>query len=226
MTKLTHTQDSSQPAQKTRRGRNPEATRSEILDAAEQEFAKQGFPAARAEAIAAQTGVTKSMIFYHFNNKEELYEAVLERATAGLIQVSQLKTEDLSPTAALEKVTSELLQRLANNPNLPILLHLEAIQNRGKYYERIGMLKVFNSLISILQRGVASGEFRALEPRQAAVNIVGACAFYFVVHENLKYLWPNRRMLSKKMLDEHAQEAIDFIMVGVKSSLTSEPQTL
>ena len=158
------------------------------------------------------------MIFYHFTNKEDLYEAVLERATARLIQVSQLKIEAVSPTLALEKVVRELLQCLAGNPNLPVLLHLEAIQNQGKYYERIGMLRVFDSLIAILQRGIAMGEFRPLDPRQAAVNMVGTCAFYFVVHENLKYLWPNRHMLSKAMLDEHAQEAINFVMTAVKGT--------
>ena len=216
MAKSTRTQNSSQQTQKTRRSRNPEATRSEILMAAEQEFSRHGLLSARSEEIAAQTGVAKSMIFYHFNNKEGLYEAVLEQATAGLIHVSQLNTDDLSPTVALEKMACELLQCLANRPNLPILLHLEAIQNQGKYYERIGMLNVFNSLIAILQRGITTKEFRPLEPRQTAVNIVGTCVFYFVVHENLKYLWPKRRMLSKPMLDEHEQEALDFILRGVK----------
>lgn len=157
------------------------------------------------------------MIFYHFHSKEELYEAVLKRATVGLIEVSQLKTEELSPSVALEKVIRKLLQCLVSNPNLSTLLHLEAIQNQGRYYERIGMLNVFNSLIAILRRGITVGEFRTLEPRQAAVNMVGTCVFYFVVRENLKYLWPNRRMLSKKMLDEHAQEATDLIMSGVKA---------
>jgi TetR/AcrR family transcriptional regulator len=81
------------------------------------------------------------------------------------------------------------------------------------------VLKLFNSLISILQRGVAVGAFRPLEPRQTAVNIVGACAFYFVVNENLKYLWAEQQMLSQEMLDEHAREAIEPIVAGVQSQL-------
>ena len=61
----------------SRRVRNSEITRTEILSAAEQEFARYGLAAARTRAIAAQTGVTKSMIFYHFKSKEDLYQAVL-----------------------------------------------------------------------------------------------------------------------------------------------------
>jgi Bacterial regulatory proteins, tetR family len=43
--------------------RNPEATKNQILDAAEAEFAVTGLGAARTEAIAAQTGVTKAIIY-------------------------------------------------------------------------------------------------------------------------------------------------------------------
>jgi len=76
-----------------RRVRAPEITRTEILNAAEQEFARYGLAAARTEAIAAQTGVTKSMIFYHFKSKEDLYQAVLAQAASELIKLGHLQTE-------------------------------------------------------------------------------------------------------------------------------------
>jgi TetR/AcrR family transcriptional regulator len=42
--------------------RNSETTKTQILDAAEAEFAVTGLSATRTEAIAAKTGVTKAMI--------------------------------------------------------------------------------------------------------------------------------------------------------------------
>jgi TetR/AcrR family transcriptional regulator len=201
-----------------RRVRDPEITRTEILNAAEQEFARYGLAAARTEAIAAQTGVTKSMIFYHFKSKEELYQAVLAQAASELIKLGHLQTEGDSPEQALQQLVEKLLKCLAANPNLPRLFHLEAIQNQGKYYEQIGMPMFFDRLISVLQQGIAKGVFRPLESRQTAVNIVGVCAFYFVVNENLKYLWTDQQMFSQKRLDEHAQEAIDLIMAGIKKA--------
>ncbi len=62
--------------------RNPEATKTQILDAAEEEFARYGLAGARTEPIAANTGVTKAMIHYYFGTKEELYQAVLKRQAA------------------------------------------------------------------------------------------------------------------------------------------------
>ena len=53
-------------------------TRAEILAAAERHFAERGFEAARLEDIAADVGIRRAAIFYHFGDKQELYAAVLD----------------------------------------------------------------------------------------------------------------------------------------------------
>ncbi|WP_036487439.1 TetR/AcrR family transcriptional regulator [Myxosarcina sp. GI1] len=53
-------------SKKSVRSRDSEATQTEILDAAVEEFALQGLNNARIETIAANTGVTKAMIYYYF----------------------------------------------------------------------------------------------------------------------------------------------------------------
>ena len=89
--------------------RNPEATKNKILDAAEAEFAVTGLIAARTEAIAAQTGVTKAMIYYYFQSKEELYRAVLERCfTTALGMMEQLQLDCLPPEAALVRLLEQM----------------------------------------------------------------------------------------------------------------------
>jgi hypothetical protein len=44
---------------------------------------------------------------------------------------------------------------------------------------------------------------------------VGACAFYFITLENIKYLWLGKKMLGKEMMQQHAQEALDMILAGI-----------
>ena len=68
-----------QPDQTVRQKRNSAATQARILEAATEEFAKYGLAGARTAAIAAQSGVTKAMLCYHFDNKETLYRAVLQQ---------------------------------------------------------------------------------------------------------------------------------------------------
>ncbi len=203
--------------QKTTLTRNPEATKHQILDAAEAEFAVAGLSAARTEAIAAQTGVTKAMIYYYFQSKEELYRAVLERCfTKALGIMEQLQLDCLPPDAALVRLLEQVLCCISENPRIGSILSLEAIQNKGKYYpKQLGDL-LYGTIVKILEQGIVSGVFRHLEPRHTAVNIIGSCTFYFTAQENLKYLWPGKRLLGKDLLQQHAQESIDLIMAGVR----------
>jgi TetR/AcrR family transcriptional regulator len=198
--------------------RNSEATKTQLLDAAEAEFAVTGLIAARMEVIAAQTGVTKATIYYYFPSKEELYRAVLGRCfTAALAMMEQLQLDCLPPDAALVRLLEQILCCMSENPRIGSILSLEAIQNKGKYYpKQLGDL-LYGTIVEILEQGMRAGVFRQLEPRHTAVNIVGTCTFYFTAQENLKYLWPGKRLLGKDLLQRHTQESIDLIMAGVRN---------
>lgn len=63
----------------SRRRITPEARRELILRAAAGQFARYGFAAARLDDIAADAGVTKPMVYRHFESKKALYLALLER---------------------------------------------------------------------------------------------------------------------------------------------------
>ncbi|MCT2583817.1 TetR/AcrR family transcriptional regulator [Actinophytocola gossypii] len=61
------------------RQRDPERTRGLILDAAVAEFAAHGYAGARTSTIAARAGVNQQLIWYYFDSKEGLYQAISER---------------------------------------------------------------------------------------------------------------------------------------------------
>ena len=65
------------------RGR-PEESRAAILEAAVQEFSREGVAGARTDAIARAAGVNKALLYYYFKDKETLYGAVLDQAFGGL----------------------------------------------------------------------------------------------------------------------------------------------
>jgi len=197
--------------------RDAEATQALILAAAQEEFAQHGLTAARTEAIAAKTGVAKSMIYYYFKDKEGLYQAVLERSHSNLLQTTlQLDLAHLSPEAALEKFLTALLNCVSHNPKLPMIMFHEAVQNQGQYYKRSSSLSIDRTLVEILERGTATGAFRQLDPFQSAINIMGTCLFYFIGMGNIKHYPQGKRLLSKAMLEQHSQEAIALILAGVR----------
>ncbi|VEP13536.1 Transcriptional regulator [Hyella patelloides LEGE 07179] len=209
-------------SKKTVRSRDSEATQVEILDAAVEEFALHGLANARIETIAANTGVTKAMIYYYFKSKKGLYIAVLERGFNTYMRpLQELSLDSLTPENALEQYVRCLLANLVKNPNWPMIMCYEALQNQGKYYEQINIHSIDEILIAILERGVADNSFRSLEPKMTANDIIGICVFYFLSREGLKHLFPGKRMLGKQMLELHTQQSIELIMAGVLKDTAS-----
>ena len=58
--------------------------REQVLAAATRAFARSGFAATSLDDIAAEAGVSRVILYRHFESKTELYRAVLERARARL----------------------------------------------------------------------------------------------------------------------------------------------
>lgn len=199
--------------------RDREVTRATILAAAEQEFARHGLEAARTEEIAERSGVTKGMIYHYFGSKEGLYKAALEQVFAPLLMsLQQFAAADADPEKALDGVIRRILELSARRPGVPAMLFFEAIQNRGAYYDRIGFPSLYHLIATIVERGRKQGVFRTLDSWHTAVNIVGACCFYYCAAQRLQPLWPgNQKPLSAVMMRKHSEEAIALIMTGVRA---------
>ena len=65
---------------KARRGRPPggnsDETRQALIDTALRHFSERGFASTTLTAVAADAGVATSAVYYYFDSKEQLYEAV------------------------------------------------------------------------------------------------------------------------------------------------------
>lgn len=59
--------------------RDPEATKSRILDAALDVFANKGYHDARLDEIIAESHTSKGAIYFHFPNKERLFLALVDQ---------------------------------------------------------------------------------------------------------------------------------------------------
>lgn len=69
------------PARRLRRSER----REQILSAATRAFARAGFAATSLEDLAAEAGVTRVILYRHFESKADLYRAVLRRACDRLV---------------------------------------------------------------------------------------------------------------------------------------------
>ncbi|GET35354.1 TetR/AcrR family transcriptional regulator [Microseira wollei] len=194
-------------------------TQQQILDAAEQEFSRHGLNGARMSAIATRAKVTTATLHYYFENKESLYRAVLQRPVDEVqTKLEQLNLDGLSPEEALKQIVRLAIANEAQNPQRQMLWFQEASQNQGIYFKECNVLSLHEHLLKVLEQGIAEGCFRQMKPFLALTHILSVCLFYFTVHENWRHLTPDIDRLSPEMIEEHTEEAIAFILAGVKRS--------
>jgi len=224
------------PDKPNRSIRDPEATKQQILDGAEIEFARQGLNGARVDAICAslrdatrtlftrfaialRAGVAPRMIYYYFQSKEGLYQAVLQRPANFLHTVfEQLNLDELPPDVALTSLIQAAIEYETTNRNRGMLLFQEAIHNQGRYFKLINWQEPISLLAKILERGVEAGVFRPLDIQMTTLSIIGICTFYANAYENVKHLAPDQDLLSQTMIERYTQAAIQLALIGIQTS--------
>ena len=146
-----------EPAKIRRRDR--EKTKAEILQIAFEEFAESGLLGANADAIAARAGITKRLIFYYFNSKEELFIAVLEMAYGKMRQAEEgLHLETLEPEAAIRRLAEFTFDFHQANPEFVRLVAIENI-HRGRHIQRSERLtQMTRPVIGQIERVLAKGK--------------------------------------------------------------------
>jgi TetR/AcrR family acrAB operon transcriptional repressor len=94
------------------------ATRDSILDAAEKLFVKQGVSRTTLQHIASEAGVTRGAIYWHFDDKGALFNAMMERATLPLESAVQLldQTDAADPLADLRAFMLGVIRITVEDP--------------------------------------------------------------------------------------------------------------
>lgn len=130
-------------------------TRERILDAAEALFAERGLAGTPVRDIARHVGLTPASLYNHFESKQALYEAVLDR---GLRPLSEL-LDGLQARAGgedAEAVIDAIMAHLARHPRIPRLVQHEALTG-GAYLARTGR----SFLRPLIEQGVTAMKGRA-----------------------------------------------------------------
>jgi len=94
------------------------ATRDSILDAAEKLFVEQGVSRTTLQHIATAAGVTRGAIYWHFDDKGALFNAMMERAILPLEAELQVldEADSSDPLADLREYMLAVLRRTVEDP--------------------------------------------------------------------------------------------------------------
>ncbi len=156
------------------------ASREAILGAAAEVFAGKGFDGARIEEIAHRAGVNKAMLYYHIGDKKALYDAVVGSIQArGRAMLEKILEDGGDPRDMLRKAVAGFVQMSFSNPVAPAIILREIAgggANMGE--ESVQRLETLLSLVrGIVERGVASGVMRPVDPAFAQFLVAGTVMF-------------------------------------------------
>lgn len=214
------------PAKKTRAPRaqvaEEDGTRAKILNVAIQEFSRHGLSGARIDAIAAETGANKGMIYYYFGGKEGLYVAALEESYRRFRRVeSEFHLDELPPVPALRTIVASTFDYHAQHPEFIRMVMTENINN-GEYVRKIAELQQINRpaialLEQLCRRGIAEGVFRNdLDPVDLHMSI-SALSFYNVSNQHTFSFIFGRDLTAPAVHSARRDSVVDMILRYVRA---------
>lgn len=163
---------------KPRWERRKDARPQELLAAAIDLFVERGFASTRLEDVARRAGVSKGTLYLYFENKEELFKAVVRNSIVPVIGDAESSVAEFDGHSAellrsviigwwdrigAHKVSGIIKLVTAESGNFPELatFYQEEVINRGT--------RMFSSM---LERGIARGEFRPINVAQVTQVLI------------------------------------------------------
>ena len=194
-------------------------TRSCILDAAEQVFQRQGVSRTSLARIAAEAGVTRGAIYWHFKNKADLYDAMIKRVLdpeETRCNAGPLAGQD--PLRFIRDLVVDFLGRLARDARYQRVL--EIAWHKCEYVDEMAVirdshLECGRRLIALMEGAMRQAQSMgqlsdAICPRRAAVGII-ALLDGLVVNWTLEpKLFP---------LAEYASTIVDVYLRGLSADV-------
>jgi AcrR family transcriptional regulator len=172
--------------------RRKEARPGEIIAAALACFVERGFAATRLDEVAARAGITKGTLYLYFPSKEELFKAVVrESLVPNLQRLEEAMAASTGSASALLRQAITTIAAVAASPvgGIPKLVIAEAgnFPDLARFYLDEVVHRGLRLVRSLLERGVARGEFRAdLDLEHAVYCVIAPMLFAMLWKHSLE----------------------------------------
>jgi len=150
--------------------------RQAILEAAFKVVAERGYYETRVDDIATAAGVAQGTVYLYFRDKPDIYAGLLSwlMQQAGLI-VHEVAARPGSVADRLRTIFETWAEGVLARPGVIALVSMENANVTGTTVKRLHetafpqMRKLVRDLAHLVEAGVASGEFRAVDHELAAM---------------------------------------------------------
>lgn len=181
--------------------------REELIQIAVDFFSENGFQGTSIRDIANKLGVSISVIYHYFNNKEELWSAIIEYSVKNLPEKLELAV--MGGGHALERLRRLLRAHLTassdySKETIIFLSKQDRISEVGELASKEIEIKVLNIYVRILEELQREGWVKTHNIKILAFNVLGVINWY------LRWYRPDGPMTA----DSLYEEIITFILYG------------
>ena len=166
--------------------RRKEARPGELVAAALALFVEKGYAATRLEEVAARAGVAKGTVYLYFPSKEALFQQVVETGIVPVLDAGEdlLAQHPGSAADLLRALVEGWWAQIGATPlaGIPKLMISEAgnFPELAAYYHDKVITRGRAIIGQALRRGIAAGEFRAVDV-EAAIDAIFAAPLMLAI---------------------------------------------
>jgi AcrR family transcriptional regulator len=153
----------------------------EILDQAVRLFADRGVAGTTLQDLADALGISRPALYYYVKSKDALLERLV--ANLSLRDAQALETirrkRTLDPAEKIYAMARQVAGNAAANPDQSRILNFNRHQlPKGVAKEEMAAERsISRSFQTVIEEGVKSGHFRAVDTRTAGFAIIGMCVW-------------------------------------------------
>ena len=146
----------------------------QIIEAAIQVFAREGFHQARMDDIAREAGLSKGAIYWYFKSKDKIIAALV---TSFFDREFSIVEEWVNNADSARNILQDLSNLVVKDlvsvkPFMPIMHKFWAISQRNNTAGKVirdSMHRYIEMIVPIIQRGIDEGEFKDLDALDLAM---------------------------------------------------------
>ncbi len=222
--------NSPEPAKNVQRKRTTrlpaEQRRGQLIQVALKLFSDQGFKGTTTKEIAAAAGVSESIIYQHFIDKEELYTAILDYKSnegqteewLGELRGHANRSDDERFFGSLISKILEAYHRDPHFQRLMLYASLEGHEIARISHRSLG-IPIYDFISQYIIKRQRDGAFRQCDPGAVVFALVGMPSYYAIV----------KRLFGINLLKSSDKEVgvalTEILLNGLKNGLRQEIST-
>jgi AcrR family transcriptional regulator len=150
-----------------------QARRDQILQAARSCFVDRGYHPTRMEDIASAAGLSKGGVYFHFQSKQEVFDALVQEEFDSSMQMLKSVTDSTAPVAEKMQILGKFfLESFSSNADAPrffIVMGEMGLRDEKLAAKLLEMQSAFiDQVARLIDQGVAEGMLKPVDSKAIA----------------------------------------------------------